>query len=112
MDEYVHASINAVNGIPDPETGHYGHLVYAGIENPERALRLKRNLYNAAMFMHRNKIADVGMHADIRKEEDGTYSIDFFAVDKAMAREYVLRTYGDDPARWPWSPRATDKNFG
>ena len=48
LDEHVKASINAVDGNPDSETGHYGTLHITGIDSRERAKELHQALFRAA----------------------------------------------------------------
>jgi len=96
LDHYVHASIEAVNGVCDPDTGHYGTLVYTGSETLDRAKEIKQALFRSAYYMHSHKIADVSMSADIKKQPGGTYNVTFRAINKAHARMHVLAKYGED----------------
>ena len=105
LDNYVQASIDAVNGIHDPDTGHYGTLVYAGIETRERALEIKQSLFRCAYYMHSHKIADVSMSAEIKKAKDGTFNVEFRAINKQHARAYLLATKGEDRSKWAYDPR-------
>jgi hypothetical protein len=109
LDDYVWASINAVNGVYDSETGHYGKLVYSGCETEERALEINRALNRSASYMHTHKQADVGMNSRVKRASDGTWEVEFAAVSKAHARAYVIQKYGSDRSKWPYDPR---KKYG
>lgn len=104
LDHLIQASIDQAGGTFHPETGHYATLRYTGIETRERAQEIKRSLYRCASFMHRNKIADIGMSASI-KREGREFVVEFMAVDKTKAREHVMAKYGEDRSKWPYDPR-------
>ena len=106
MDDYVRASIDAVNGIHDPETGHFGRLVYTGIETRDRAAEIKQALFRSAYYMHTHKQADVSMSAEVKKQEDGTFNVEYVAINKAHARAAVIAKYGEDRSKWAYDPRA------
>lgn len=99
MDEHVRASVAAVEAF-DPETGHYGTLHYVGCPTKERAAEIKQGLFRAA------KRIGVSMSATVVKAGDGTWTVEFRAIDKAKAREHVLAKYGSDRSKWPYDPRA------
>jgi hypothetical protein len=99
LDEHVKASVNAVDGIPDSETGWYGTLHIADIESRERAKELKQALFRAA------KRQGVSMNAEIKDAVDGTLYIEFRAISKAHARAFIIKKYGPDRSKWPYDPR-------
>lgn len=109
MDDYVWASINQAQGKYDPETGHYATLHYTGCDTRERAVEINRALHRSAMYMHRHKIASVGIHATIVKHGD-TYTVEYCAVNKAHSRKYVVEKYGEDPNKWPYFARRRGGN--
>lgn len=111
MDAYILASINQAGGKHHPETGHYATLKYTGCDTRERAQEIKRALHRSAMYLHRRKIASVGMHAEIVKDGD-TYTVEFRAVDKALARKHVIEKYGEDPNKWPYFARRRGNQNG
>jgi hypothetical protein len=45
------------------------------------------------------------MSAKIVKAKDGTWSVEFRAINKAHAKAYVLAKYGADRSQWPYDPR-------
>jgi hypothetical protein len=104
MDDYIWASINATNGVHDPETGFYGTLVYAGCESRDRASQIEKALRRCAFYMFHHKQADIGMHASIKNKHDGTYDVEFVAVKKAYTYKYLIDRYGSDKSRWPYDP--------
>lgn len=99
LDAHVIASLNA--GAMD-ERGHYPELIYAGIETPERALRIKRNLFNSAKHL------GVSMTAEIEEAGSG-YQVRYHAIDKSHARAHMIATYGPDRSNWAYDPRAKGK---
>jgi hypothetical protein len=108
VDDYIHASINATNGVFDPETGHYGKLVYTGIETPERAREISSALHRCAYYLYSHKGPKVGISAKIRSEKDGTFSVEFVAINKQHTYKYMIERYGEDRSRWPYNPRSKD----
>lgn len=105
-DPHVWASINAAGGLGkhDRTTGHYGELLITGLTSRDEAAEWKKALYRSAYHLHRHGHAPVSMSAKI--EPDGqAYRIRFKAVDKTMARGFMLKRYGSDPAHWPYDPR-------
>lgn len=104
LDHLLHASVAQVNGVHHPETGHYGELVYTGIENRERAVEIKRALFRAGKH--------TGHSVSAKVEKTGEeYQVRFKAIDKTKAKEYVLTRYGPDRSKWPYSPRRGDPNY-
>jgi hypothetical protein len=106
VDHLVQASIDAVGGICDPDTGHFGRLVYAGCESAERAQEIHQALFRCAYYMHTHKIADVSMSAKVKPQKDGTYNVEYVAINKAHARMYQVNTKGQDRNKWAYNPRA------
>jgi len=93
-----------VNGVHHPETGHYAELVYAGCDTRERATEIKRALFRSGKH--------VGVSVSARVIKNGTvYDVHFKAIDKTMAKQYVLKHYGSDRSKWPYSPFKRDPNF-
>jgi hypothetical protein len=95
LSAHVQASIDAVGGVHDPLTGHYGELHHTGCESRERAAEIKRALYRAAGYKK------VSMSARIVEDIDGTHRVIFKAINKEHARAYVKTRYGDNP---PYKP--------
>lgn len=102
-DDYLMASISHAGGKHDGE-GHYATLVVGGCATREEAQEEVRALNRCAMYLKKQGIADIGVSCKIRKRGD-VFDVEFFAVDKAMARKYVIETYGPDPAKWPYNAR-------
>ena len=98
LDSHVQASIDAVNNIFDPETGHYGTLIYKGCADRERAKEIVRALHRSAKHLK------VSMSASIKKRGD-EFDVHFSAINKAHARAYVVAKYGTDRSKWPYNPR-------
>lgn len=106
LDDWIMASVNQAGGLGKhhPETGHYGELVIRDLADREEAGEWKAALYRCALYMCRNGIADVGMHAEIERDGDG-WLIRYKAVDKTHARAHVMAKYGKDRTKWPYDPR-------
>lgn len=103
LDHLVLESVSQAGGKPDAE-GKYRELHYTGIDSRERADEIKRALYRAKRY--------VGHSVHARVERTGsTYRVVFFAVDPVKAKAYMLRTYGTDRTKWPYSPMRGDPNF-
>lgn len=111
LDHLVKASIEQAGGTFDPVSGHYAKLVYRGIEDRERAAEIERALRRSAYYMHKHGIADVSAATRIVRDGE-TWAVEFHAVNKMHARAYVLKKYGPDRTKWPYSPRRGDSNYG
>lgn len=94
-DEHIQASVT--QGM-DPETGHYGELIYGPCDTQERALEIKRSLYRCAKHL------GYAMKADIEQRPDEKYQVRFKAIDKARARAYIAAQYKDRPHELPYNP--------
>ena len=100
LDDHLRASVERANGTPDPETGKYATLIYAGCESRERAKEIVRALYRSARYVK------VSVATVIHPANDGTFNVEFTAINKAHARKYVLEKYGTDRSKWAYDPRA------
>lgn len=94
LDHYVQASIEG--GMDD--SGHYGELVYAGVEDELRAIEIRRALFRSAKHL------GVSLKADVEQAADGTHQIRFKAIDKATARAYISAQAQGDPSRLAYNP--------
>lgn len=99
LDDHLRASIDAADGSYDPETGHYATLLYTGCATRERAKEIVRALYRSARHMK------VSVSATVLPADDGSFTVQFVAIDKSFARKYVLEKYGTDRGAWPYNPR-------
>lgn len=108
LDDFIMASINQAGGLGrhHPETGHYATLHITGISTQEEAAEYVKALYRCAHHLNRHGIAPVSMSAKVRRAVDGGFFVEFRAIDKTLARAYVLQRYGSDRSRWPYDPRA------
>lgn len=94
LDHYVQASIE--RGMD--EAGHYGELVYAGVEEEERAREIRRALFRSAKHL------GVSLKADLERDAAGAWAIRFRAIDKAIGRAYIRQKTGGDPSRLDYNP--------
>jgi hypothetical protein len=98
-DDHVMASVQGGMN----EQGHYRELVYGPIDDPDRALEIKRSLYRCAKHL------GYSMKADIEKTADNKYQVRFKAIDKARARAHIAAQYKDRPQELPYNPYARTK---
>jgi len=106
VDDWVLASVQQAGGPGKhhPETGHYATLLITGLADRAEAEEYVRALNRCALYLHRAKIADVGMSAKVEQGPAG-YVVRFKAIDKTLARQHVLQRYGPDRSKWPYDPR-------
>jgi len=105
MDDYIMRSIAEAGGNYDPDTGHYAHLEYTGCPTLQRAEQIEDALYRCGRYLHRKKVADIGVKCNIKQAADGTYKVEYYAINKAHTRAYMISRYGEDRSRWPYDPR-------
>jgi hypothetical protein len=99
-DELIQASVNQSNGVCNTETGHYGLLVYSGLESRDVAIEYKNSLFRCAKYLGYSIWVDKP-----KKDASGTYSLEFRAINKAHARRWILAQHGNDRSQWPYDPR-------
>lgn len=105
VDAYVLASVDQAGGIGKHNAqGHYATLVIRDLATREEADEFKRALHRCAHYLARNGHADVSMSAAV-KRDGSKYLIEFKAIDKTIARKFVLERYGTDRSKWPYDPR-------
>lgn len=105
MDDYIHASVNAVNGVFDPQTGFYAKLVYSGCATEQRAQEISSALYRCAGYINTHKIAPVAVKTWIKQADDGTYNVEYVVINKKYTYAYMVSHYGEDRSKWPYNPR-------
>lgn len=101
LDDHLRASIDAVGGVHDPETGWYGTLHHTGCETRERAKEIVQALFRAARYVQ------CSVAATVHPADDGTFYVEFKAINKAHARAYIVNKHGTDRSKWPYDPRRT-----
>lgn len=99
LDHFVQASIDG--GHVD---GHYRELVYAGVEDLERAREIRRALFRSAKHL------GYALKADVEPGADGTHAIRFHAIDKDVARAYITAKAQGDPSRLDYNPYGARSN--
>jgi hypothetical protein len=104
LDAWILASVREAGGQFDAATGRYKTLRIAGLADRAEAREYIRALHRSGVFLTKYAIADVGIHAKIIRGDTG-YTVEFAAVDKAMARKHIIETYGADRSKWPYDPR-------
>lgn len=95
LDHFVQASIDGGRDA----AGHYKELVYAGVEDQERAIEIRRALFRSAKHLK------VALKADVETVA-GVHQIRFRAIDKAIARAYVSQQAKGDPSKLAYNPYA------
>jgi hypothetical protein len=103
-DDLVLASVNAAGGTFDPATGHYARLRFTGCASEDRAREIKQSLFRCAAYLKFSMSATVH-----RSDDKQTWYVEYVAIDKRMARAYVLATYGPDRSKWSYDPRKKGK---
>jgi len=98
LDDHLYASVTQAGGVHN-EQGHYATLIHAGCESRERAQEIKKALYRSAYHL------DVSLMTKIIKAGDGTYSVEYTAIDKAHGKKYMLEIHGPDRSKWSYDPR-------
>ena len=103
LDHLLHESVNQAGGKYDAN-GHYATLHYTGIETRERAIEIKKALYRGGKY--------TGHSVSAKVVRDGSgYRVEFKAIDKIMAKKYMIDHYGPDRTKWPYSPWRKDPNY-
>lgn len=103
-DAHVLASVQQAGGQFDPKTGFYGRIImrFGPGDDPKvwhQALR------RSARYLHRNGVADVGIHIEpLKRDAKGPY-LAYVAVNKTHTYQYMLTKYGNDRSKWPYDPR-------
>lgn len=105
LDPHVLASVEQAGGIGRHTNGHYATLWIRGLESREEADEWKRALHRSARYLDRTGAAAVGVTTKIHRVGGGKYEIEFKAIDKVYAKQYMLDKYGPDRSKWPYDPR-------
>lgn len=109
-DHYLLASVTQAGGLgKHDERGAYRELVIKGLATREEAAEWKRSLHRCAVFLHRNRIADISVSTKVERSGKG-YQLRFIVWSKTHSRAYVLAQYGSDPDKWPYNPRRRGGN--
>lgn len=99
VDHLVMASVDGAGGPgKHDDQGHYKHLTYFGCETEARAKEIRQALFRCARYLK------VSMSATAHRSDDGTWQVDFFAVNPDHARAYVVGRYGTDRTKWAYDP--------
>jgi hypothetical protein len=97
LDAHIHASVDQVKGVCSPE-GHYALLVYSGCATRDRAKEISQALYRSGRHLGFSVSAKVVKAGDC-------WQVEFKAIDKTLAKKYMLGKYGNDVSKWPYNPR-------
>ena len=111
LDEYIRASIRQADGKCHPDTGHYAPLVIQGLPTRDEAREVVRALHRSSYWLHKNTDLNCSVSAKPVKNLDGSYRVDFFAINKDHTYRYMIEKYGPDPEKWPYSTNRYHKNF-
>jgi hypothetical protein len=105
-DHYLLAAVTQAGGPGqhDATTGHYSTLVIRGLKDRDEADEWSRSLYRCALWLTRNRNADISVTTKIKKSGDG-YLIEFSVYNKTHGKAYVLTTRGPDRSKWAYDPR-------
>jgi hypothetical protein len=83
-DETYHPYIQAAKA-----QGYEIPALWTGVESYDRAIEIKRGIYNAAKHLKES------VHVELLDADDGTITVKFVLHDKATARQYIK-----DSGRW------------
>lgn len=90
----------------------FAELVYSGIETRERAHEIRRALYRSGKHVSDGQGSPhTSVSAHVEKMGDGSFIVRFRTYPKNGARDYIMKTYGEDRTKWPYSPWRHDPNF-
>ncbi len=105
-DDYLLAVITQAGGPGqhDADTGLYGTLVIRGLKSRYEAKEWDLSLYRCALWLTRNKGADISVTTKIEHDGNG-YSVRFSVFNKTHGRAHVLAKHGADRTAWPYDPR-------
>lgn len=105
-DDYLMAVITQAGGPGhhDPATGLYGTLVLRGLASREEAKEWDLSLYRCALWLTRNRGADISVSTKIEHDTSG-YKLTFSVYNKTHGRQHVLTKHGTDRNAWPYDPR-------
>jgi len=105
-DNWLLASIEEAggHGHHDAQTGRYADMVMRDLADRAEAEEWRRALHRSAVYLHKWGLATIGVSAKI-KRRGGEYVIEYVAINKAHAQNYIVTTYGEDPSRWPYWAR-------
>lgn len=112
VDAYIRASVTQAEGKYDAVTGFYKTLVINGIESSDDAKEVEKRLRASAYHHHRNGLLSIGVHVSRIKNTDGSYRVEFAAVNKEHTYAYMIQKYGEDRTKWPYSTNRSHPNYG
>jgi hypothetical protein len=99
LDAHLQASVSQAGGVHD-SGGHYATILYTGCDTRDRAKEIVRALHRSGYHL------GLSVAAAVKPAVDGTFNVEYHAIDKAHARAYVLAKYGPDRSKWAYDPRA------
>jgi hypothetical protein len=110
-DDYILAAVSQAGGPGKhhPETGLYATLIIRGLKDRDEAGEWDRSLYRCALWLTRNRNADLSVSTSIKKSGDG-YLIEFSVFNKTHGRAYLMSKHGTDRNKWPYDPRRRGGN--
>jgi hypothetical protein len=112
VDGWLLETMQRVDGKHHPETGHYAHTWIRGLESRADAEEIKKAIHRCGFYMFKKGWAHIMGKAWVHKNPDGTFSVEFAAIHKDFAYAHVIKTYGPDPSKWPYSTNRFHPNYG
>ncbi len=105
-DDYLLAAVTQAGGPGkhDPKTGLYATLVVRGFEDRDEAKEWDLSLYRCALWLTRNRNADLSVATKIERDGNG-WLVRFSVYNKTHARAHVMAKHGTDRSKWPYDPR-------
>lgn len=104
-DDYLLAAIDQAGGPGKHDAnGLYGTLIIRGLKDRDEAKEWDRSLFRCALWLTRNRNADISVSTKIDRDVDG-YRLTFSVHNKTHARAYHLAKNGTDRSKWSYDPR-------
>lgn len=104
-DDYLLAAVTQAGGPGKHDaSGLYSVLVIRGFRDRDEAKEWDRSLYRCALWLTRNRGADISVSTKVERDGDG-WQIRFSVHSKTHARAYIMAKHGTDRNKWPYDPR-------
>jgi hypothetical protein len=104
-DDYLLAAITQAGGPGKHDaSGLYSTLVVRGFKDRDEAKEWDLSLYRCALWLTRNRGADISVSTKIERDVDG-FSVRFSVFSKTHARAHIMAKHGTDRSKWPYDPR-------
>lgn len=111
VDEWVRESVRRADGNHDPKTGWYAPIYIDGVKDRDEAKEIERAIRRCANYLFKKGRLYVGSHVEAKKNPDGSYRVMYVAVHKDFTYAYMIKRYGEDRTKWPYSTNRYHPNY-